>query len=607
MKRLFLIAMIMIGTISSYAQLDTVTFVNSYLQWIPSIPKLHLDSGNLYVNDTISIGDAADSNYMYVESGEFFIQHKDIFTSPDAMYISLQDNNITLASTGIASIAIENSDSSVQVTGKQILLDADIGGRIDIGQSDSVFISDVLIFGGDTMTSISMDNSHTDALFNVMTGTNAGVAITTGTNNVFNGVSAGESTTEGIYNTFIGMQSGRLNTLGSYNTFNGLNAGYGNTIGSYNTFLGGFAGQTNIDGSYNTFIGEECGYANSSGTHNTFTGFSAGYANTSGIFNTFNGVYSGTTNSIGSYGTFYGMYSGYSNTEGNANTFIGYSAGYANTSGTPNTFIGTEAGYNNTTGSENFFGGYQAGYSNVTGSNNIFIGYQAGYNETGSNKLSIENSNSATPLIWGDFDKDFVRFTDSVEVRKSTNANYVSIDTTNGVVYHGTSTVWDDLVVPAGQTKVGATLLPAYSPDSMCLVFTAETDDVAYYSFQLPHKYKPGTAIYPHIHWQQDGVTADDTTWQITMTYRLRPLGGTASAMSAEVSLSQKQELTYTSGSFHNIAIYPPITMTNMAESSYVDIMLYRKDADSGDANVYVKGFDIHYEVEKDGSANETP
>ena len=44
-----------------------------------------------------------------------------------------------------------------------------------------------------------------------------------------------------------------------------------------------------------------------------------------------------------------------------------------------------------------------AGYSNITGSSNVFLGYNAGYNETGSNKLYIANTNTNTPLIYGDF------------------------------------------------------------------------------------------------------------------------------------------------------------------------------------------------------------
>lgn len=50
--------------------------------------------------------------------------------------------------------------------------------------------------------------------------------------------------------------------------------------------------------------------------------------------------------------------------------------------------------------------GAQAGYTNSTGDRNIFIGYQAGYNETNSDRLYIESSNSASPLIFGNFAAD---------------------------------------------------------------------------------------------------------------------------------------------------------------------------------------------------------
>ena len=49
--------------------------------------------------------------------------------------------------------------------------------------------------------------------------------------------------------------------------------------------------------------------------------------------------------------------------------------------------------------------GHQAGFS-TTGNENIFIGHTAGYNETGSDKLYIDNSNTTTPLIYGDFNDD---------------------------------------------------------------------------------------------------------------------------------------------------------------------------------------------------------
>ena len=57
-----------------------------------------------------------------------------------------------------------------------------------------------------------------------------------------------------------------------------------------------------------------------------------------------------------------------------------------------------------TTGTNNTAVGYAAGRNNITGSGNVFLGYLAGTNETGSNKLYISNTNTATPLILGNFD-----------------------------------------------------------------------------------------------------------------------------------------------------------------------------------------------------------
>jgi hypothetical protein len=55
------------------------------------------------------------------------------------------------------------------------------------------------------------------------------------------------------------------------------------------------------------------------------------------------------------------------------------------------------------TGSRNVFIGFESGFKEISGSGNIMIGYRAGYNETGSNKLYIANSETATPLIYGNF------------------------------------------------------------------------------------------------------------------------------------------------------------------------------------------------------------
>ncbi|TRX58733.1 hypothetical protein FNH22_12715 [Fulvivirga sp. M361] len=148
-----------------------------------------------------------------------------------------------------------------------------------------------------------------------------------------------------------------------------------------NTSYGTGAG---TGGEENSFFGENAGSLNSDDS-NTYIGYNSGRNNTGGYNNTFIGHSSGRTN-----------------TTGYSNIFIGASSGFRNTTGDFNVFLGTSTGRENTTARNNTYLGYTAGY-NATGNSNVFIGSQAGYNETGSNKLYIDNSNTATPLIYGDF------------------------------------------------------------------------------------------------------------------------------------------------------------------------------------------------------------
>lgn len=78
-----------------------------------------------------------------------------------------------------------------------------------------------------------------------------------------------------------------------------------------------------------------------------------------------------------------------------------------------NIAIGHYALLNNITGIANTAIGWSAGTNNV-GEYNVFLGYTAGFNETGSNRLYIENSSTATPLIGGDFTNNRVGINRSI-------------------------------------------------------------------------------------------------------------------------------------------------------------------------------------------------
>lgn len=298
---------------------------------------------------------------------------------------------------------------------------------------------------------------------NTYYGQGAGFSNTTGTGATFIGVNAGYSNTTGIDNTFLGRSAGRSNTTGGNNTFTGQAAGYSNNTGSYNTFYGYSAGFQNTTGYYNTFIGEVAGY-NNIGSFNTFIGRGAGYYNTGGGGNIFIGMSAGNSNTIGGCNIFIGNSSGYNSDTADGNIFIGEQAGYYNTTGVDNIFIGMASGnknttgtrnvflgdssgfYNttandntflgyytgnfNTTGGQNTFIGSLAGRSNSTGFGNVFLGHHAGYLETGSNKLYIANSDTSSPLIYGEFDNSIVTINGKLGVGTKTPDYPMELETT---------------------------------------------------------------------------------------------------------------------------------------------------------------------------------
>ena len=169
-------------------------------------------------------------------------------------------------------------------------------------------------------------------------------------------------------------------------------------------------------GGYSTFIGYEAGLNDDgSSNDNTGIGYQALYTNTTGYNNVANGVYSLYRNTTGGENVANGHRSLRDNTTGSFNVAYGDQSLQGNTTGGSNTANGYNSLHNNIIGSNNTVIGYQSGY-NAIGVGNVFLGNSSGYNETGDNKLYIENTDSATPLIGGDFSTDEVTINGTLDV-----------------------------------------------------------------------------------------------------------------------------------------------------------------------------------------------
>jgi len=251
---------------------------------------------------------------------------------------------------------------------------------------------------------------------NVFIGDRAGYAVTRAGSSVFIGFKAGYNTTNAYYNVFVGNVAGEKNITGSSNVFVGNDAGKANITGSSNVFVGNDAGTLNKISSSNVFVGDNAGFKNNS-TNKAITAF-ADYSGTVAGTVMATSVGHGLSGSIANI-----QISGTSDYDGvytitviDVDTFyftatwVATDTGYwsKDLEGIYNVCIGKNAGYENTIGSNNVCIGKNAGYNNDTGSGSIFIGCDAGSGAAGavSNRLYIANSNTSTPLIYGEFDNN---------------------------------------------------------------------------------------------------------------------------------------------------------------------------------------------------------
>jgi hypothetical protein len=332
---------------------------------------------------------------------------------------------------------------------------------------------------------------------------------TSGYDNIAIGYQALYSANPAYKNTAVGFSAGTW-TTGNYNALLGSGAGKGVSGSSNfaNTVAVGYEALTNLTtGTGNTAVGYQALKSTSTGDSNVAVGYLAlanattqarntavGYGAFDEINGTNNvsystglgfGVDSGGNDrvivighnvlALGSNSVSIGGSAGYQGTTiGNAaknyrgvsigwaaggllqgstdhNIFIGVQSGYNGNGCSFNTFVGQLSGTNLSGGDNNVLLGYQSGYNVANGSNNIFLGYQSGYNETGSNKLYIENSNSSSPLIYGEFDNDIVRVNGTLEVTEGVTVDETGLAAAGD--YGKGSEVWYQ---GAGATTAGS-------------------------------------------------------------------------------------------------------------------------------------------------------
>ena len=441
-------------------------------------------NGITYTAGNVGIGTASDSGYdLNVGSGIILEAGQLLFNSVSDG-IRLQSVFNTTAGVGIGYQALASGGPGAVAIGNRV--GSPNSGTVVIGYSSQQM--------GYTATDpravhigLNAGMTATTALDTVAIGNSPLSSLTTGSGNIAIGRTAGSAITTQSNNTFIGYEAGRLNT-GSGNTFIGGEAGESslstdavsigsrsNAGGSGSVAIGNYAsatgtnsvavGRANASGSYSVAIGRSAG---ATGTSSIAIGWEAKAGANSIVISDRANKYTSTSSSnvilgFGDRATFgdgnvsvgnsfiinrndsatlrprsnvslghgnfnYSPLNSYSNLVvggGNFNN-SGASAEIAYNAVMSSGLVGTGSPMRNTViGQRNGTG--QA----VLGDDNVFLGYNAGFNEIGSNKLYIANSDTTTPLIYGEFDNEVLRVNGTIQSRyqdgAGTNAKLIAI------------------------------------------------------------------------------------------------------------------------------------------------------------------------------------
>ena len=182
-----------------------------------------------------------------------------------------------------------------------------------------------------------------------------------------------------------------------------------------------------------------------------------------------------------------------------------------------------------------------------------------------------------------------------------TDSNYSTFEADGTLLLLGSATVWDDIRVSL-ITRGSGGVNPTFSQIQNSLYaykFSGTADNEIFFEIQMPHSWREGTKIYPHVHWAPNGTSTGNVTWG--MDYEWQNINGTFTGSTSNISTSIAADGTSKKQQITNIGT--GIEESDKKISSMILCRLYRSGgADTNNDESFLLAFDIHYEVNTMGS-----
>ena len=193
---------------------------------------------------------------------------------------------------------------------------------------------------------------------------------------------------------------------------------------------------------------------------------------------------------------------------------------------------------------------------------------------------------------------------DTLRVSGIAGSNYSEFEADGTLLFAGNATVWEDMRAPATAINPpGVEGDPDWDATNIGWLFDAAGIEILYIVFQVPHSYKEGTDLYPHVHWQPTTTNTDDVLWKID--YKWTNINATDAGSTTPVELLAAGNGTALK---HQMDSFTALSGTNKTISSILTIKLSRMGNDEDDTytgDALLKEFDIHYQIDTVGSRTE--
>jgi hypothetical protein len=169
--------------------------------------------------------------------------------------------------------------------------------------------------------------------------------------------------------------------------------------------------------------------------------------------------------------------------------------------------------------------------------------------------------------------------------------------------------MWDDMRINLNRGTTGGDppTMSTFRPNTQAYRFISDATNSLFFDVQIPHSWKEGSTLRPHLHWSPGNSTnTGSVLWGLDYTWaNAEDDPDSVFPVSTNVTVADP---AHGVAFGHQIASFGNIVGTGKYASSVLMCRVYRDGNNGSDTftgNAFALSLDFHYQIDKSGSLTE--